>query len=124
MKKHKHRTLAQTPHTNCQHGGGRVRILGLFTATGAEHLAVIDHELHCSQIIQMWDHLSAKTLANWEMIPPKQLIYNRMLENEKNQGVVMAHSKSRPQAHWNAVVALHKQMPANLNELKQRCELV
>lgn len=36
----------------------------------------------------------------------QQKLYNRVMENQKNQGATMAQSKSRHQNHRNAVVGL------------------
>lgn len=44
---------------------------------------------------------------------------NRMAEKEKNQGVAVAQSKSRPQTDRYLKRAVHEQIPANINEQKK-----
>ena len=47
-------------------------------------------------------HETGSSTGQWSQT--QQQIYNRMCEKEKNQGVAMVQSESRPQPDWNAVV--------------------
>ncbi|MEE6519334.1 hypothetical protein FKM82_031075 [Ascaphus truei] len=88
-----------------KHGGEVVMIWACFAATGHGNLAVIESTMHSSvyqSILESNVRPSVEQLklgqnCVMQQDQAHQQIYNKMAEKEKNQGVAMAHSKSRPQ---------------------------
>jgi len=100
---YQHKDLVSTFH----HADGGVMIFGLFLShrTWAPCSHWVDHELLCiikcfrvkreaiSPKSKAWPKLGHAT-GQWSQA--HQQIYNRMAEEEKNQDVALAQSKSRP----------------------------
>lgn len=107
------------PHTNCHHSGGEVMFCSFRTCASCSH---VSHELPQYQSSLVSNVRPKEGPATEQRSQTQQQISNRMLK--KKRLMVLQWSGQTPDLNLTEMLlqdlrrAVHKQIPANVNELK------